>query len=97
MKNVRRKLIINLFDQVLSNAIYKSVEHRVIVNSNKERISLAFFYNPKSDLPIEPVKKLVTPERPAMYTAMSFDEYRLFIRTRGPQGKSQVDSLKSAR
>lgn len=91
--------IVNIGDQiqVLSNAIYKSVEHRVIVNSDKERISLAFFYNPKSDLPIEPVKKLVTPERPALYTAMSFDEYRLFIRTRGPQGKSQVDSLKSPR
>jgi hypothetical protein len=28
---------------------------------------------------------------------MTFDEYRLFIRMRGPCGKSQVESLKSPR
>ncbi|KAJ6726910.1 2-OXOGLUTARATE (2OG) AND FE(II)-DEPENDENT OXYGENASE SUPERFAMILY PROTEIN-RELATED [Salix purpurea] len=83
--------------QVLSNAIYKSVEHRVIVNSSKERVSLAFFYNPKSDIPIEPLKELVASDRPPLYPAMTFDEYRLFIRMRGPSGKSQVESLKSPR
>jgi len=82
---------------VLSNATYKSVEHRVIVNSSKERVSLAFFYNPKSDIPIEPLKELVAPDRPPLYPAMTFDEYRLFIRMRGPSGKSQVGSLKSPR
>lgn len=81
---------------MLSNAIYKSVDHRVIVNSAKDRVSLAFFYNPKSDILIEPIKKLVTKERPALYPAMTFDEYRLFIRTKGPCGKSQVESLKSS-
>ncbi|KAJ6690160.1 hypothetical protein OIU85_006440 [Salix viminalis] len=82
---------------VLSNAIYKSVEHRVIVNSSEERVSLAFFYNPKSDIPVEPLKELVATDRPPLYPAMTFDEYRLFIRTRGPSGKSQVESLKSPR
>ncbi|PIA32272.1 hypothetical protein AQUCO_04500102v1 [Aquilegia coerulea] len=91
--------IVNIGDQiqVLSNAIYKSVEHRVIVNSMQERLSLAFFYNPKSDIPLEPAKELVTPDRPALYQPMTFDEYRLYIRTRGPLGKSQVESLKSPR
>ncbi|KAK7311209.1 hypothetical protein RJT34_09195 [Clitoria ternatea] len=99
VKPARHAFIVNIGDQiqVLSNAIYKSVEHRVIVNSDKERVSLAFFYNPKSDIPIEPIKELVTQERPALYPAMTFDEYRLFIRLRGPRGKSQVESLKSPR
>ncbi|KAK7320595.1 hypothetical protein VNO77_30217 [Canavalia gladiata] len=90
--------IVNIGDQiqVLSNANYKSVEHRVVVNSNKERVSLAFFYNPKSNIPIEPAKELVKPDRPSLYTAMTFDEYRLFIRLRGPCGKSHVESLKSS-
>lgn len=79
--------------QVLSNANYKSVEHRVIVNSGQERVSLAFFYNPKSDILIEPIKELVTPEKPSMYPPMTFDEYRLFIRTMGPRGKSQVEAM----
>ncbi|OIW16194.1 hypothetical protein TanjilG_18909 [Lupinus angustifolius] len=99
VKPAPHAFIVNIGDQiqVLSNAIYKSVEHRVIVNSDKERVSLAFFYNPKSDIPIEPAKELVKPNRPALYTAMTFDQYRLFIRLRGPCGKSQVESLKSPR
>ncbi|CAL5190153.1 unnamed protein product [Lathyrus oleraceus] len=99
VKPLRNAFIVNIGDQiqVLSNAIYKSVEHRVLVNSHKERVSLAFFYNPKSDIPIEPAKELVKPETPALYPAMTFDEYRLFIRMRGPCGKSQVESLKSPR
>ncbi|EXB88398.1 Leucoanthocyanidin dioxygenase [Morus notabilis] len=99
VKPAPHAFIVNIGDQiqVLSNAIYKSVEHRVLVNSGKERVSLAFFYNPKSDIPIEPAKELVTPDKPALYTPMTFDEYRLFIRLRGPRGKSQVESLKSPR
>ncbi|GFP87784.1 thebaine 6-o-demethylase, partial [Phtheirospermum japonicum] len=100
VKPAPHAFIVNIGDQiqVLSNAIYKSVEHRVIVNSNQERISLAYFYNPKSDLLIQPAKELVTPETPAIYSAMTFDEYRLYIRTKGPKGKSQlVESLKSPR
>ncbi|KAK4757635.1 hypothetical protein SAY87_018936 [Trapa incisa] len=99
VKPARHAFIINIGDQiqVLSNAIYKSVEHRVIVNSTDERVSLAFFYNPKSDIPIGPAEELVTPESPALYSPMTFDQYRLFIRMRGPRGKSQVDSLMSQR
>lgn len=81
----------------MSNGIYRSIEHRVIVNSGKERVSLAFFYNPKSDIPIKPVEETVTEDRPAAYPSMTFDEYRLYIRTKGPRGKSQVESLKSPR
>ncbi|XP_010937852.1 jasmonate-induced oxygenase 2 isoform X1 [Elaeis guineensis] len=89
--------IINVGDQVqvLSNATYKSVEHRVVVNSETERLSFAFFYNPKSDLLIRPAPELVTSEHPALYPPMSFDEYRLYIRRKGPRGKSQVESLKA--
>lgn len=97
VKPARHAFIVNIGDQiqVISNAIYKSVEHRVIVNPAQERVSLAFFYNPKSDIPIEPANELVTPDNPPLYPPMTFDEYRLFIRTRGPRGKSQVESLKS--
>ncbi|KAK6156137.1 hypothetical protein DH2020_010385 [Rehmannia glutinosa] len=100
VKPAPHAFIVNIGDQiqVLSNAIYKSVEHRVIVNSGQERISLAYFYNPKSDLLIQPAKELVAPDKPALYPAMTFDEYRLYIRTKGPKGKSQLgESLKSPR
>ncbi|KAL4606242.1 hypothetical protein ACB092_09G087700 [Castanea dentata] len=96
VKPVPNAFIVNVGDQiqVLSNAIYKSVEHRVIVNAVKDRVSLALFYNPKSDLLIQPIKELVTKDRPALYQPMTYDEYRLYIRTNGPCGKAQVESLK---
>ncbi|ERN05253.1 probable 2-oxoglutarate-dependent dioxygenase At3g111800 [Amborella trichopoda] len=89
--------IINIGDQiqVMTNAGYKSVEHRVMANSVLERLSVAFFYNPKSDLLIGPAPDLVAPDSPALYSPMTFDQYRLFIRQRGPRGKSQVQSLES--
>lgn len=99
VKPAPHAFIVNIGDQiqVLSNAIYKSVEHRVIVNPNAERVSLACFYNPRGDRLIGPVKDLTGEETPPLYQPMTFDEYRLFIRLRGPSGKSQVESLKSPR
>ncbi|XP_074578311.1 jasmonate-induced oxygenase 1-like [Curcuma longa] len=79
--------------QILTNAVYKSLEHRVVANAEKERLSLALFYSPKSDEVMAPMEELVTAERPAMYPPMTFDEYRLFVRSEGPKGKSQVKSL----
>ncbi|KAK9063364.1 hypothetical protein SSX86_017234 [Deinandra increscens subsp. villosa] len=99
VKPVRHAIIVNIGDQiqVLTNGIYKSVEHRVVVNPHKERLSLAYFFNPKSDVLIKPATELVTSTKPTLYEPMTFDEYRRFIRTKGPQGKSQVESLKSPR
>ncbi|PHU05056.1 hypothetical protein BC332_25878 [Capsicum chinense] len=99
VKPAPNAFIVNIGDQiqVLSNAIYKSVEHRVIVNSAKERVSLAFFYNPGGNILIKPADELVTEDQPALYSPMTFNEYRAFIRTKGPCGKSLVESLKSPR
>lgn len=80
---------------MISNGKYRSIEHRVIVNSTTERVSLAFFYNPKDDMTIAPAQKLISASTLARYPAMTFREYRSFMRTKGPSGKSQVESLKS--
>lgn len=79
---------------MISNAKYKSVEHRVIVNEKEERLSIAFFYNPGGDVSIGPTKELISDEHPALYPTINFDEYRKFIRQKGPHGKSQVESLR---
>ncbi|KAI7743856.1 hypothetical protein M8C21_025916, partial [Ambrosia artemisiifolia] len=98
VKPIPNAFIINLADQlqVVSNAQYKSVEHRVIVSSNHDRVSLAFFYNPRGDILIEPAKQLLLTNNEApLYQPMTFNDYRTFIRLNGLHGKSQVDSLKS--
>ncbi|KAL9146598.1 hypothetical protein ABFS82_13G120800 [Erythranthe guttata] len=48
-------LIINIGDlfQAWSNDVYKSVEHRVVANAEKERFSAAYFYCPSKDTVIE--------------------------------------------
>ncbi|KAG7561035.1 Oxoglutarate/iron-dependent dioxygenase [Arabidopsis thaliana x Arabidopsis arenosa] len=91
--------IVNIGDQIqmLSNSIYKSVEHRVIVSPANERLSLAFFYNPKGNVPIEPLKEIVTVDSPALYSSTTYDRYRQFIRTQGPRSKCHIDELKSPR
>nr|XP_043637421.1 jasmonate-induced oxygenase 3-like [Erigeron canadensis] len=99
VKPIPNAFIVNLADQlqVVSNAKYKSVEHRVVVNSREERVSLAFFYNPRGDIAIEPAKQLLTNNEPALYQPMTFNEYRTFIRLNGLHGKSQVESLIKSR
>ncbi|XP_052191760.1 protein DMR6-LIKE OXYGENASE 2-like [Diospyros lotus] len=53
--------------QVWSNDEYESVEHRVMVNSEKERFSIPFFFNPGHSVMVEPLNELVTEQSPAKY------------------------------
>ncbi|XP_068634238.1 flavanone 3-dioxygenase 2-like [Aristolochia californica] len=69
--------IINIGDQIqaLSNNKYKSVWHRAIVNSVKERISVASFLCPGTGAVIGPAKQLGSEESPAIYRDFTYDEY----------------------
>lgn len=87
-------LTINLGDQmeILANGIYKSVEHSCLVNSKEERMSIAVFCNPNGDKEIGPLKELIDDSNPPRYGKMKFNDYRMFIRTSGPKGKSYLKS-----
>ncbi|XP_052191755.1 protein DMR6-LIKE OXYGENASE 2-like isoform X1 [Diospyros lotus] len=61
--------------QVWSNDEYKSVEHRVIVNSEKERFSIPFFFNPDHSVMVEPLKELVTEQSPAKYRPYNWGKF----------------------
>ncbi|XP_065860296.1 gibberellin 2-beta-dioxygenase 8-like [Euphorbia lathyris] len=65
-------LIVNVGDlfQAITNDIYKSVKHRVIVPQNVDRFSVAYFYSPSSDATIESRIK------PTLYRKFSFREYK---------------------
>ncbi|XP_022858561.1 protein DMR6-LIKE OXYGENASE 2-like [Olea europaea var. sylvestris] len=58
--------IINVGDiiQVWSNDKYESVEHRVMVNSKKQRFSIPFFLNPAHFTWVEPLEELTNKENP---------------------------------
>ncbi|KAH1108384.1 hypothetical protein J1N35_012152 [Gossypium stocksii] len=61
---LRHSIVINLGDQleVITNGKYKSVEHRVMAQTDGTRMSLASFYNPGSDAVIYPAPVLVEKE-----------------------------------
>ncbi|KAL6332632.1 hypothetical protein AAG906_009952 [Vitis piasezkii] len=62
---MRHSIVINLGDQleVITNGKYKSVVHRVIAQTDGNRMSLASFYNPGSDAVIYPAPALVEKEK----------------------------------
>ena len=70
-------LVINMGDlfHILSNGLYPSVLHRVLVNRTRQRFSVAYLYGPPSNVQICPHAKLVGPSRPALYRPVTWNEY----------------------
>jgi isopenicillin N synthase-like dioxygenase len=75
----------------LSNGAYTSVEHRATVNSEKERISIAMFFNPKLDAEIGPAKSLLNTETPPLFKRIGMEEYVKDYFSRNMNGKSLVN------
>nr|GMC67008.1 protein DOWNY MILDEW RESISTANCE 6 [Ipomoea batatas] len=59
----------------LSNGKYKSVWHRAVVNSDRERMSVASFLCPSDDAVISAPKQLSDDGSPAVYRNFTYDEY----------------------
>ncbi|KAL4355105.1 hypothetical protein GQ457_06G027270 [Hibiscus cannabinus] len=80
---MRHSIVINLGDQleVISNGRYKSVEHRVITQTEGTRMSIASFYNPGSDAIIYPAPALLeneAEEKKDLYPKFVFEDYMKF-------------------
>ncbi|KAF5951688.1 hypothetical protein HYC85_009632 [Camellia sinensis] len=69
--------IVNVGDivQVWSNEKYESVEHRVTVNSERERFSIPFFFNPDHHVMVEPLEELTTEQNPPKYRAYNWGKF----------------------
>ncbi|KAJ6973337.1 hypothetical protein D5086_026861 [Populus alba] len=77
---MRHSIVVNLGDQleVITNGKYKSVEHRVIAQTDGARMSVASFYNPGSEAVIYPAPALVekeAEETKTVYPKFVFDDY----------------------
>ncbi|XP_052180556.1 protein SRG1-like [Diospyros lotus] len=62
-------LLILMADQmeIMTNGVFKSPVHRVVSNSERDRISIAVFYTPEKGKEIGPEEGLVDEERPRMF------------------------------
>ncbi|KAL6991513.1 Oxoglutarate-dependent flavonoid 7-O-demethylase 1 [Sarracenia purpurea var. burkii] len=88
--------IVNIGDilEIVTNGAYRSIEHRAIVNSTKERLSIATFYSPRYDGQVGPAPSLITPQAPALYKRIGVVQYFQDFFAREPRGKSYLDAMK---
>ncbi|CAI8611863.1 unnamed protein product [Vicia faba] len=74
---LHKALVVNVGDlfHILSNGLYPSVLHRVLVNRTRQRFSVAYLYGPPSNVEICPHAKLVGPTHPPLYRSVTWNEY----------------------
>lgn len=77
VKPCKEAVVINIGDsfQAWVNSRYLSVEHRVLVNSRRARLSLGLFVSPPEDVVIEAPPELVDDEHPQQYKPFTWAEY----------------------
>ncbi|KAJ9141037.1 hypothetical protein P3X46_031620 [Hevea brasiliensis] len=87
-------LVVNVGDQmqIISNGIFKSPTHRVILESKKERIWVAVFHLPQYEVEIGPVQCLIDENRPQQYRNLK--NYRGHYEDSLFQGKAPLEIVK---
>ncbi|OWM73025.1 protein SRG1-like isoform X2 [Punica granatum] len=96
VKTLPNAFVVNIGDtmEMVSNGIYRSIEHRGTVNALKERISMATFYSPNMDAEIGPAPTLVTPESPARFRRISVAEHMKGCLSGELRGKAYLDTMR---
>ncbi|XP_014508326.1 protein SRG1 [Vigna radiata var. radiata] len=96
VKPLPNSFIINVGDmlEIMTNGIYRSVEHRATVNLEKERLSIAAFYNPSMEVTIGPAPSLVTPKTPAVFRSIKVTEYYRGYLSKELRGRSHLDTMR---
>lgn len=88
--------VINIGDilEIVTNGAYRSIEHRGVVNYNKERLSIATFLNPKLDGDLGPAPSLISPETPARFKKIGVADYFKGLFSRELVGRSYLDTMR---
>lgn len=83
--------------QVITNGKYKSVEHRVVAQTDGTRMSIASFFNPGSDAVIYPAPTLVEKEKNQEYPRFVFEDYmNLYTRLKFDAKEPRFEAFKAA-
>ncbi|CAN1173699.1 2-oxoglutarate-dependent dioxygenase 11 [Linum perenne] len=88
--------IVNIGDMIemMSNGEYKSIEHRAVVNPDKERMSIALFHNPNMDVMIGPLPELTNEKKKkAKYQSLSRMEFLRLVGSSKLDGKGFLSRL----
>ncbi|PON54609.1 Oxoglutarate/iron-dependent dioxygenase [Parasponia andersonii] len=96
VKPLPNAFVVNLGDimEIVSNGIYRSIEHRATVNSSKERLSVATFYSSKLDSELGPARSIIGPQNPAIFRRVPIEKYFKDFFARKLSGKSYLDFMR---
>ncbi|KAJ9184378.1 hypothetical protein P3X46_004109 [Hevea brasiliensis] len=89
--------VVNIGDhlEIFSNGKYKSVLHRVKVNSEKSRISVATLHSLPFRCMVRPWSKLIDEANPRRYKDTNFATFLNYISSQEPKKKEFLESRKS--
>ncbi|RHN66661.1 putative oxoglutarate/iron-dependent dioxygenase, non-heme dioxygenase domain-containing protein [Medicago truncatula] len=93
---VNGALVINIGDvlQIMSNGRYKSIEHRVVVDGNKTRISMPIFVNPAPDAVIGTLPEVLENGEEPHYKQVVFSDYFNYFFSKAHDGKKTIEFAK---
>ncbi|CAL5410067.1 unnamed protein product [Camellia sinensis] len=96
VKPLSDAFVVNIGDilEIVTNGTYRSIEHRAVVNSSKERLSIATFYNPRLDREMGPAPSLITPQTPARFKRITVQDYFTGLFAQKLHGKSYLDVMR---
>ncbi|XVE52634.1 hypothetical protein DITRI_Ditri02bG0137800 [Diplodiscus trichospermus] len=100
VKPIPNSLVVNIGDatEIQSNGMYKSIEHRVITNEEKPRISIAAFMFPDDEQEIGPLESMIDDNhRPRMYRNVKYFDYVREMFSRRMEGKAHTAFAKLER
>lgn len=94
VKPIPDAFIINIGNcmQVWSNDLYWSAEHRVVVNSQRERFSIPFFFFPSQYVDIKPLDELINEQNLAKYKEFNWGKF-FASRNRSDYKKREVENI----
>uniref|UniRef100_A0A1J3G5N3 Protein SRG1 n=1 Tax=Noccaea caerulescens TaxID=107243 RepID=A0A1J3G5N3_NOCCA len=96
VKPLPNAFVVNVGDvlEIVTNGTYRSIEHRGVVNSEKERLSVALFHIAGVGKEIGPLRSLVERQKAAFFRNVTTCEYLKGLFSRELGGKSYLDVMR---
>ncbi|KAI5071453.1 hypothetical protein GOP47_0013704 [Adiantum capillus-veneris] len=95
VKPLPNALIVNMGDmmELVSNGRFTSMEHRTVVSSEAERVSVVVFYTPAASAYVGPLATKGTEQHDAIYNCIKYEDYLSTYMNTDVQGKDRINSL----
>ncbi|KAL0698357.1 hypothetical protein Bca4012_054479 [Brassica carinata] len=96
VKPLPNAFVVNVGDvlEIITNGAYRSIEHRGVVSSEKERLSVAAFHNLGMGKEVGPLRSLVERQKAAFYKSVTIEEYFKGLFSRKLDGKAYLEVMR---